>query len=467
MVEIRYTEISAALQCQQKEGFFPVYLVHGESFVSDAVVDRIAGVLGTPDSLEVLDGSRVRLRDALEEVNTFSLLSRGKVVVLQGARLFDTGSEAESLAEKAKKAVEKGNTKQAIPPFLRYLALKGMDLEALAGGGRKKKKGAGEEEWMRVLAEICLEKGVKVPSSADEGELLVKALEKGFPDGHYLVISVDQVDRRRAIYKKLAAAVCVVDGSVPSGNRRQDREARDEMMRQCLVSVLGKAGKTIEPRGVGRLLELTGFDLRMLSANLEKLVDFAGDRPSITLKDVEDVLQRTRQDPIFVFTGAVADRNVPEALLSMIDLVKDGMHPLQILSALVNQFRKLLIAMDFLTSSSGKDWSRRMAYDAFVSRVLPSLLDHEEALRGLRAEWIGTEEKGRKATDLSIAGNGKNPYPVYQILLRAERFEKEELIAAMGMLAEADLRMKSGLDGTGVLESVVIRIALGKEKAVS
>lgn len=464
MVEIRYTELPSLLQHQQKDGFFPVYLVHGESFLCDAALHRLVETLGSSDALESLDGAQVRLRDALEETNTFSLLSTGKIVALLGARLFDTDTEAQALAEKAKKALEKGKTAQALAPFVRYLAIKGISLESLVPGGRKKKKTEGEEPWMQTLAEACLQKGMKVPSSMDEGELLLQSMEKGFPRGHHLLITVDQVDRRRVLYKKLAAAACVVDCSVPSGNRRQDREAREEMMRACVVGVLGKAGKTIDPRAASRLLEMTGFDLRILSANLEKLVDFAGERKGITLKDVEGLLKRTRQDPIFVFTGAVADRNAPEALSSLKALLEEGMHPLQLLSALINQCRKLMMSMDFLLSPGGSAWTQRMAYDAFTGRVLPQLLAHEEALSSLRESWQPEDAKKMKATDLLVAGNGKSPYPVYQTLLRAERFGLPALIFAMGLLAEADFRIKSGLDPVRVLESTVIRIILGPEE---
>ncbi|TYT74330.1 DNA polymerase III subunit delta [Desulfobotulus mexicanus] len=461
MVEIRYTELSEVLRQQEKEGFSPVFLIHGESFLCDNAVEKLAAALGSREAFEALEGAQVRLRDALEEISTFSLFGSGKVVGLLGARIFDSGSEAQALAEKAEKAAQKGKTKQAIPFFLRYLALKGMTLESLVSTGGKKKKISEKDAWMQPLAETCLQKGLKVPDSMDEGELLLKAIEKGFSAGHHLLITVDQVDRRRVLYKKLAASACVVDCSVPSGNRRQDREARDEMMRECLVGVLGRAGKTIDPRAASRLLELTGFDLRMLVANLEKLADFAGDRKGITLKDVEEVLVRTRQDPIFVFTGAVADRNASEALFSLAGLIKDGMHPLQALSALVNQFRKLVTAMDFLISPAGKGWTRRMAYDGFTRFVLPALLDHEAALKAMRQEWDDSGEVAAKATDLGIAGNGKNPYPIYQTLLRAERFERRELEQAMAILAEADLRIKSGMDATKVLESAILRIGLG------
>ena len=77
------------------------------------------------------------------------------------------------------------------------------------------------------------------------------------------------------------------------------------------------------------LHEMTGFDLRTFSGNLEKLVDYVGARQEITAADVEAVLNRTRQDPIYELTGALADRNPEQALFFLDSLLADGMFSLQ------------------------------------------------------------------------------------------------------------------------------------------
>jgi len=53
------------------------------------------------------------------------------------------------------------------------------------------------------------------------------------------------------------------------------------------------------------------------------------------------------------------------------------------------------------------------------------------------------KKKTGPLTDLVIAKNPKNPYPVYQMLLKSERFTMDELIAILESLSQADLRLKS------------------------
>ena len=74
-------------------------------------------------------------------------------------------------------------------------------------------------------------------------------------------------------------------------------------------TILAPFGKTLDKAAFQKLVEMTGFDLRMFTGNLEKLVQYVGDRKTIAVEDVESALPRTRQDPVFELTNAVTDRN--------------------------------------------------------------------------------------------------------------------------------------------------------------
>ena len=90
------------------------------------------------------------------------------------------------------------------------------------------------------------------------------------------------------------------------------------------------------------LVEKTGFDLFTFTNNLEKLANFVGDRKQITVADTEAVLTRTKLDPIYALTNAIADRDLEKALYLLKSLFAGGVHPLQALAAITNQTRKLL-----------------------------------------------------------------------------------------------------------------------------
>jgi DNA polymerase III delta subunit len=76
-----------------------------------------------------------------------------------------------------------------------------------------------------------------------------------------------------------------------------------------------------------------------------------------------------------------------------------------------------------------------------------------------RSKNKGAKKKRRPVTDLVVAKSPKNPYPVYQMLIRSEKFTTDELIAALESLSQSDLRLKStGQNPKIVLERAIVDI---------
>jgi DNA polymerase-3 subunit delta len=221
---------------------------------------------------------------------------------------------------------------------------------------------------------------------------------------------------------------------------------------------------------------MTGFDLRTFSNNLEKLISYVGDRREITLTDVESVLQRTKKDPIYELTNALADRKPEPALFFLDSLLSAGIHPLQVFTALINQVRKLLLVKDFVESPFGSDWQAACPYDYFQKRVIPAIVEYDRNLLDHLSGWqtmledeiparqTGSRTKSKKkksklTTDLVIAKNPKNAYPIYQLLKKSERFSKEDLINAFETLNAADRKLKTGGPAARlVLEKAILEI---------
>ena len=69
------------------------------------------------------------------------------------------------------------------------------------------------------------------------------------------------------------------------------------------------------------------------------------------------------------------------------------------------------------------------------------------------------KSKKKAVTDLLIAKNPKNSYPVYQVLIKSERFTKNKLCEALEALSETDLLLKSSRqDPKLILEKLIMRI---------
>lgn len=229
------------------------------------------------------------------------------------------------------------------------------------------------------------------------------------------------------------------------------------------------------------MYEMTGFDLGTFSNNLHKLVSYVGKRKKITVNDVESALERTKKDPVYELSNAIANRNIEMTLFFLDSLLTvDKFHPLQALAVLTNQIRKLLLVKGFTESSYGNDWDAWVGFGYlkgewpttdFKSFIIPAIQKHDCELLDQIKSWETQEaddqsttkkvkkKKDKTMSDLIIVKNPNSPIPVYKLLQNSERFTKDELLAAFEILSEADKLLKSTRQNPKlILEQAIIRI---------
>ena len=465
----------------------PVYLIYGEELLYKTALQKLLDVLLPPRlrhvNYEPVDGSNGNVHEALEKVSTYSLLGGRKVVALLDARVFDTKQDTDRLLLNAKQAYDSKDLQKAATHLVRFMSLLNMHLDDIAGPNRSTKIPGDSEllqdsRWLDDIVDFCRQTGVSVSTDAVADSILQKTLERGIPKGNHLIITTDTIDKRKKLYNIIVDAGVAIDCSVPRGERRADKKLQVAVLSEMKKSILTKSSKTMEPGAFEALYGLTGFDLRTFSNNLEKLVTYTGDRKQITRQDIETVLHRTKQDPIFAFTNAITDKNRVEALFFMNSLLSDAqkpMRPEQVIVAVLNQIRKLLRIKEFIAGPAGHTWFGGCPYGQFNSVVMPAIQESDRALLEELQQWqdslAGTgssesrpKQRGKKKpakprTDLLIAKNPKNSYPVYQLFKKSEQFSMDELFSAFESLTRSDLRIKSGSENKKlILEELIFNI---------
>jgi DNA polymerase-3 subunit delta len=486
MPTIGYKDLATHLNEQGNAPLAPVYLIFGEEMLVksafDALLDALVPASNRNINYEPLDGTHENIHAVIAQANTYSLMPGTKVIALRDSRIFYAGQDRDRLLENAKKAYDDNDIKKAAGHLLRLMGLLNLAYEDLDHTSRKKSLGQSEapavdDVWLDELIAYCRENNLSVPTAGDDAQILQQAVEKGFPENNHLIITTDMADKRRTLFKTLSSKGVIIDCAVPKGDRRTDRIAQESVLVETMNAMLAEGGKTMNRAAFMALYEMTGFDLRTFSSNLEKLMSFVGDRSEITVADVESALQRTKIDPIYELTNALADRQAEAALLLLESVQSSGVHPLQVFTALINQVRKLLLIKDFVESPYGREWQAACPYDYFQKRVMPAIAEYDRQLQEHFDDWQAmldkdsalpaagsaakkTKKKKAKAgSDLFIAKNPNNPYLIYLLLKKSGRFSKEELINAFETLNAADNQLKSGGQNPRlVLEKVVLEI---------
>jgi DNA polymerase-3 subunit delta len=484
MTELLHSQLASLLADRAALEKHSVGLIHGEPMLVEqcaaALIERL--LQGAPRDLhcEVVDGLAENIPDALARMNTFALLSGPKVVWFKEARLFDAGGGQERLIDQILEAYAAEQMERAAKSFLGLCARTGLDILSVGAAPRLPGElqpieiALGEEGIARMI-DHCRDQGWRPAGDDDPLQSLSQAIEKGFPDQHFLLITTGaKVPKNRKFYKSLLARGLIIDCHVPLGERKADKLAQEAVLRQIWERQLQAAGKRMAPALFSQMGQLTGFDPATFRDNIDKLIDYSGARPEITAADLEAVLRRTKSDPVYELTNAVADRNLVSALFFLDTLLKAEWHPLQMLAALANQIRKLLVAKDFVLSEFGRGWRAGMSYPQFQNTVLAAIQSFDARISAQTGSWLASETQegqGRKGSkreslDLALASNPGNAYPVYQTLLKTDNFGRKELVEAMIRLSETDLRLKSSAhDAAVIMRNLIMTICGLKGKA--
>ncbi len=329
-------------------------------------------------------------------------------------------------------------------------------------------------------------------------ESLKKSIEKTFPQGHFLVMTAPSVDRRRAIFQTIKDKGFAIDCSMPSGSTKADKTKQDAFLRFTMEDVLQRAQKGIDTDAYAMLTRQTGFDPATLADSLEKLVSFIGERPSITLKDVTSLVKNTRKEPIFQLTNAVIARNADQAIYYFKKLIDDGFPPIPMLSAIAKQMRKLLVVKQFVEGEKQRgshSWRPKMNFNMFIQTTMPRVLEVDSAIAAVLEKWgenlepeFGDRDpdrpgeapgfkknkkklqdksarenkavkKKKPPSDLYIAPNPRNTYPVYQTFLKSDLFSLDEICGFMIEISDIDYKMKTSSQDSGILlELFIMRV---------
>jgi len=293
---------------------------------------------------------------------------------------------------------------------------------------------------------------------------LQQLIEKGFPEHHCLILTTTSADKRRAFFKAVKNRGIAVDCTVPQGSRQEDKNQQLYLLRKIMQNILDKNGKTISDDAFKKLIDKTGFDPAVFADNMEKLISFVGNGKEISAQDVSAIVKRSKHDPVFELTNAIAERDPFKALFYNISLLNAGFHPLQIIAAITNQIRKLMVTKNFVEKSreTGKCfWNKKQNYNQFRQITMPEVVKYDAVLLAKIEKWNDEPAKNSKniVRDLFIAPNPKNTYPVYQTFLKSDNFSMEKLAETLIDLSELDFRLKSSAGTPDILlENLIIKI---------
>jgi DNA polymerase-3 subunit delta len=409
------------------------------------IVDQLVPEDQRGFNLERFDGQSASWDQIEASLNTPPFFPGKKVVWIENVTYFTSQEQKGELGERVLQAWGEGKQDEAARLLLDLLAVEGwtqeqwdqlqsssslaplIDLLAAAGAEAR-------DETQALLA-YCRYKGMDLNRRRSAaGHRLSEMLDGGLPPWDLLLMTAVQVDRRTRLYKRLEE----IGATLPLLIER-DRSGRisRENLADFINQRLRQAGKTIESQAREMILLRAGEELRGIQEELEKLLLYVGERPSIRVQDVDPIFIDRGEGWVFDLTRSIGERNALAALAHLARLLAHGEHPLKILGTIAAEVRKLLAARQLLDGALRGRWRRGMSYQQFQQNVL----------------MTGAPVLTR------------NPYGDYMCCQRADQFSLQELRAHLAGIHEADFRLKSAANNPRlVMEKFILSMCLGSRK---
>jgi len=435
----------------------PVYLLFGDELLAregaKAIVDALVPEAHRSLSVETVgDDDAASVAGRLRTVPLFGGL---KVVVVRDTKAFVSKQNLGELFKRSRDAWKEGDDKRAIRLLLQATGAAGQDwafLEQAAKGALPEAlweqvlgltRDEESERWLQETSGRLVTEGLEVAEASGAGtaQIYEGLIREGVPTGAVLILTAEVVDQRRALFKRISESGVVVDCGVRTG-KLGETQMKPDVARARIKDTVGRAGKRIDDEAVTGIVERTGFSVRALESELEKILLYVGNRAEIRRADVLEVLSNSREAGIFDLTNALEERDTAGALRALRALTVQREAAQPILGMMASTVRSLIVARSVLARRLEGQFDARVPYAAFQARVLPRLAADAETDDGSAA----------KIREM-------HPFRAFNLLKAASRFTQAELVRGLDAIHDADLALKTGGQPDGmILETLAMTL---------
>ncbi len=452
MVQIKRSELLTSLQANSFSFKNQVFLFFGERFLCKQAADTLQDKLlqQQPGAVHTIDGDVEDAGQTLARLMSFSLLPGRQIYRVSNSRIFHSKTVVSEIWTKAAQSFQAGRP----DPALRYLQAMVQAVELKTDGPTPLSE-IPPAEWKKIFTFDKPEESLawaddllsqlqemsKV-NTANLVDRYIEALDKGLPGGNILLLTAETVDKRQRLFTYIKKKGTIVDCSVATGANAAAQTEQKSVLQEMMQKTLAEFGKKIDPRAVDLFFERVGFHPVAVVTETEKLAHFIGDRPMITINDLETMVARTREDALYELTDAFSKRQAAKTLGILARLLEQGFHSLAILATMRNFLKKQLIYRS-LQMHPSPAWRRGMNAKEFQNHYLPDLK--------AQGEW----------SDL-LKGH---PYALFMSFTKASEYSCSGLKRWLAMLLEAEFRLKgSPLPPQLILEELFISMLKGSPR---
>ncbi len=432
-----------------------VAVVGDVSFFVEEAAERARGQLADGDVEVIRFDDEASPGAAAEAILNRSLFSPRRLVEIDLSRVLGADSPGE-LLQRAADAWERGTPagkREAFRHARRVLASTNVAVEgdpsaAAAAVARKLRKKDLEERLSEILRELPEEKG-------GEGATLLSALRLLLSrpnDGLVALVTAAAPPKGSDLLTEVGRQGLVLE--VRMGEKRPEVAAALQRLARARAKERDVA---IEDAAITRLVARTDVDPSAFAAELDKLLDWAGEGGRIRADDVGDQIADEASEDVYAFFDSLGKRDAADALARLDRLFSgrlvragnrtidpsDGGWPQIFLAMLSDEIRRMLLVRSRLGERGAPVFNPAMSWPSYQARVAPFL---EEPVAPFGKSPFGGRAAG---------------YPFLKAAGRAMQFNEKELARALARAADVDVKMKNSAPIAETLTAYVGELIAG------
>lgn len=146
-------------------------------------------------------------------------------------------------------------------------------------------------------------------------------------DSTTLVFVASDIDLTRRTSKKLKELAQFVECYGLETASAADRREAINTVRATIQNEMLQMGRTLEPAGLQLLIDRTGLDITQLRGAIERLLLYAGDKKTITVDDVREVVGEHAFVDDWAVINAIGDGDAARALRALAQRFERGDSP--------------------------------------------------------------------------------------------------------------------------------------------
>lgn len=430
----------------------PVILITGaiDFFVEEAAGAAAAGFGG--EGAEVLAFDDESPAEAVSDaLLNRSLFSARRVVQYDISRLLGSESPGK-LLDQAVEAWEKGTPAGRREAFRWARALlSALDLaagssaeEMAEAAARKLRRKPQEETLTAILRELPEEKSG--PGAVRDAIRLL--LDRG-NDGVVALLTAVSPPAGVDLLVEISRKGLVLETVAEAGT--------DQALSRLARALAKQREVSLDPDAVARLLVQTDSHPELFTAELEKLLAWAGPGGRVRAVDVRENVEDESSEDLYALYDAIGRRAAGDALDRLERVfsgrpVRTGNYevetkeywPVRFFGMLADEVRRMLLIRAWQESAGSPE--PPSSFDAFKARVLPRL-----------AQPVSPFDR----SPFQSRQGQITPFLWFKAASRAARYSSRELAGALARAADVDVKLKSSVEPLDVLSLYVAELIAG------